>query len=47
LVSSLPSDQGILINVSRNREAVSLHAVSTPSPHGLQLYYIRLVPGRG
>jgi hypothetical protein len=40
LVSSLPSDQVILINVSRDRETVSLHTVSTPSPHGPQMYYI-------
>jgi hypothetical protein len=39
-VSILPSDQVILINVSRNREAVSLHTVSIQPPHGLQLYYI-------
>lgn len=31
LVSSLPGNQVILINVSRNREAVSLHIVSTRS----------------
>jgi hypothetical protein len=35
---------GILITVSRDREAVGLHAVSMPSPHGLQLYYIRRCP---
>ena len=33
-------DQVILITVSRNREAVSLHAVSIESPHGLQAYHI-------
>src|SRR5947207_9997836 len=34
-------DQVILINVSRDKEAVSLHTVSIESPHGLQAYYIQ------